>query len=322
MRCRGLRATPRLVGSLPTRRAAHREDPWPRTSLPARPSRRARRPCRPPAPPAVGQPSGQLLESATGWPGSAASGRTPTRSSSRCCARSGPTTPRLDVSIVERAYAVAEHFHEGQLRKSGDPYITHPLAVATILAELGMTGPTLAAALLHDTVEDTAYTHRRGPQGLRRRGRQAGRRRDQAGQGQVRRRGAGRDRPQDGRGDGPGHPGAGHQAGRPAAQRPHLALRVGGVGPAQGPRDARDLRAAGPPARHEHHQVGARGPLLRDALPQGLRRDRPAGRRPRAGPRGVPRRRPRAGRRRPARRPRSRRRSPAGRSTTTPSTRR
>ncbi len=66
--------------------------------------------------------------------------------------------PKLDISIVERAYAVAEHFHEGQLRKSGDPYITHPLAVATILAELGMTGPTLAAALLHDTVEDTAYT--------------------------------------------------------------------------------------------------------------------------------------------------------------------
>ena len=44
------------------------------------------------------------------------------------------------------------------MRKSGDPYITHPLAVATILAELGMTPPTLAAALLHDTVEDTDYS--------------------------------------------------------------------------------------------------------------------------------------------------------------------
>jgi GTP diphosphokinase / guanosine-3',5'-bis(diphosphate) 3'-diphosphatase len=66
--------------------------------------------------------------------------------------------PKLDVSIVERAYAVADHYHEGQLRLSGDPYITHPLAVATILAELGMTGPTLAAALLHDTIEDTPYT--------------------------------------------------------------------------------------------------------------------------------------------------------------------
>ncbi len=44
------------------------------------------------------------------------------------------------------------------MRKSGDPYITHPLAVTTILAELGMTAPTLVAALLHDTVEDTPYT--------------------------------------------------------------------------------------------------------------------------------------------------------------------
>ncbi|MDD9207298.1 bifunctional (p)ppGpp synthetase/guanosine-3',5'-bis(diphosphate) 3'-pyrophosphohydrolase, partial [Georgenia sp. 10Sc9-8] len=65
--------------------------------------------------------------------------------------------PRTDVSVLERAYAVAERAHEGQLRKSGDPYITHPVAVATILAGLGMTAPTLAAALLHDTVEDTSY---------------------------------------------------------------------------------------------------------------------------------------------------------------------
>ncbi len=68
------------------------------------------------------------------------------------------THPKADVSVIERAYAVAERCHEGQLRKSGDPYITHPLAVATILSELGMTPPTLAAALLHDTVEDTAYS--------------------------------------------------------------------------------------------------------------------------------------------------------------------
>jgi guanosine-3',5'-bis(diphosphate) 3'-pyrophosphohydrolase len=65
--------------------------------------------------------------------------------------------PKADVSIIERAYAVAERAHEGQMRKSGDAYITHPLAVTTILAELGMTPPTLAAALLHDTVEDTDY---------------------------------------------------------------------------------------------------------------------------------------------------------------------
>jgi len=65
--------------------------------------------------------------------------------------------PKADVSVIERAYAVAEKAHTGQVRKSGDAYITHPLAVTTILAELGMTPPTLAAALLHDTVEDTDY---------------------------------------------------------------------------------------------------------------------------------------------------------------------
>ncbi|GAB3589032.1 GTP pyrophosphokinase [Angustibacter peucedani] len=68
------------------------------------------------------------------------------------------THPKADVGLIERAYAVAERAHEGQERKSGDAYITHPLAVATILAELGMTEATLAAALLHDTVEDTDYT--------------------------------------------------------------------------------------------------------------------------------------------------------------------
>ncbi len=67
------------------------------------------------------------------------------------------THPKADLSVIERAYAVAERCHRGQLRKSGDPYITHPLAVTTILAELGMTPDTLAAALLHDTVEDTEY---------------------------------------------------------------------------------------------------------------------------------------------------------------------
>ncbi|GAA1378176.1 bifunctional (p)ppGpp synthetase/guanosine-3',5'-bis(diphosphate) 3'-pyrophosphohydrolase [Luteococcus sanguinis] len=66
--------------------------------------------------------------------------------------------PKADLALLERAYNTAEHYHRGQLRKSGDPYITHPLAVTTILAELGMTEPTLVAALLHDTVEDTSYT--------------------------------------------------------------------------------------------------------------------------------------------------------------------
>ncbi len=66
--------------------------------------------------------------------------------------------PRTDLRLLERAYETARLLHKDQLRRSGEPYITHPLAVATILAELGMTGPTLAAALLHDTVEDTEYS--------------------------------------------------------------------------------------------------------------------------------------------------------------------
>ncbi|MFI7597645.1 RelA/SpoT family protein [Actinoplanes sp. NPDC049681] len=66
--------------------------------------------------------------------------------------------PSADAGILRRSYAVAENMHRGQFRKSGDPYITHPLAVAQICAELGMDTTTLVAALLHDTVEDTSYT--------------------------------------------------------------------------------------------------------------------------------------------------------------------
>ncbi|MBA2773229.1 MAG: bifunctional (p)ppGpp synthetase/guanosine-3',5'-bis(diphosphate) 3'-pyrophosphohydrolase [Nocardioidaceae bacterium] len=68
------------------------------------------------------------------------------------------THPKADLAVIEKAYRVAENAHVGQQRRSGDPYITHPLAVTSILAELGMTAPTLCAALLHDTVEDTPYT--------------------------------------------------------------------------------------------------------------------------------------------------------------------
>jgi GTP pyrophosphokinase len=66
--------------------------------------------------------------------------------------------PRADAQLLRRAYQVAEHWHAGQTRKSGAPYITHPLAVALLLAEIGMDTTTLAAALLHDTVEDTGLS--------------------------------------------------------------------------------------------------------------------------------------------------------------------
>lgn len=68
------------------------------------------------------------------------------------------THPKADLTLLQRAYEVAEQRHADQMRRSGDPYITHPLAVANILAELGLDTTTLVAALLHDTVEDTGYT--------------------------------------------------------------------------------------------------------------------------------------------------------------------
>ncbi|MEH6378910.1 HD domain-containing protein, partial [Streptomyces sp. KLMMK] len=66
--------------------------------------------------------------------------------------------PGADLDILRRAYLLAESSHRGQTRKSGEPYITHPLAVTLILAELGAETTTLTASLLHDTVEDTEVT--------------------------------------------------------------------------------------------------------------------------------------------------------------------
>src|SRR5438309_8254371 len=66
--------------------------------------------------------------------------------------------PEGDAELVRRAYAYAAEAHEGQKRVSGEPYITHPAAVAMLVAELGMDPATVAAALLHDVPEDTAKT--------------------------------------------------------------------------------------------------------------------------------------------------------------------
>ncbi|MER7947857.1 HD domain-containing protein [Streptomyces sp. NPDC096079] len=66
--------------------------------------------------------------------------------------------PEADLTVLGRAYALAESSHRGQFRKSGEAYITHPLAVTLILAELGAETTTLTASLLHDTVEDTEVT--------------------------------------------------------------------------------------------------------------------------------------------------------------------
>jgi GTP diphosphokinase / guanosine-3',5'-bis(diphosphate) 3'-diphosphatase len=66
--------------------------------------------------------------------------------------------PEGDTELLRRAYELARRSHEGQLRKTGDPYITHPVTVALMLAEYGLDEQTLAAAFLHDTVEDTSLT--------------------------------------------------------------------------------------------------------------------------------------------------------------------
>ena len=233
-------------------------------------------------------------------PAGAPGGRRSAPSSSRCSSRSAPPTPRPTprCSSGPTPWPSAPTRAGAQERRP----VHHP-------PRGGGDDPRRAGHADLDAGRGPAPRHRRGhrlpprrpARGLRRGGGAAGRRRHQARQGHLRRRRPGRDRPQDGRGHGARHPGARHQARGPAAQRPDLEVRLAGLGAEEGPRDPGDLRAAGPPAGHEHHQVGARGPVVRDALPQGLRRDRPPGRRARAGPRGVPGQGPRADRRRPAR---------------------
>ena len=241
--------------------------------------------------------------SPAGWP-PAGSARPASRPCwSRWSPPTGPRTRRRTCGSSSGRTTSPRSTTAASCASRGDPYITHPLAVATILAELGMDTTTLVAALLHDTVEDTGYTLDDAQGRLRRRGRAPRRRRHQAGQGQVRRRRRGRDDPQDDRRDGPRPAGAGHQARRPAAQHAHAALPAAAQAGADRPPDAGGARPARPPARHEHGEVGAGGPRVRHPLPEALRRDRPAGGRARPVPGHLPGPGGRAGVRRPARGP-------------------
>ena len=67
--------------------------------------------------------------------------------------------PSTDISLIDKAYHIAEAAHKNQARKSGEPYIIHPLCVAIILAELELDKETIVAGLLHDVVEDTVMTN-------------------------------------------------------------------------------------------------------------------------------------------------------------------
>ena len=182
-----------------------------------------------------------------------------------------------------------------------------------------------SAALLHDAVEDTGITAGRRRARVRRRGGRHRRRRHQARAHPVRLQGgpAGRHHAQDAGGDGQGPAGPDHQAGRPPAQHAHHRGHAGGEAGAHRPGDARHLRAAGPPPRHAGDEAAARGPRVRGAAPEALRRDRPHGRHPDARARRLPR--PRCSRRCATRldgAAASTPRSPAGRSTSGASTRR
>ncbi len=131
--------------------------------------------------------------------------------------------PDADLSKVGEAYRFAREAHGPQRRASGEPYITHPLAVAQILSELGLDPLAVQAALLHDVPEDTEYSISRCRGAVRARGGAPRRRRHQAVQVQrpVPRGAAGGEHPQDVPRDGGGHPRRAHQARRPAAQHAH-----------------------------------------------------------------------------------------------------
>lgn len=96
-------------------------------------------------------------EEAGGGPDPVRAALAPLLAAHRAAHPGGPLPGAAEAELL-RGYAVAERMHRGQLRKSGAPYITHPLAVALILAGMGLDTTTLVAALLHDTVEDTPYT--------------------------------------------------------------------------------------------------------------------------------------------------------------------
>ena len=188
--------------------------------------------------------------------------------------------PKASAELIARAYERARDAHAGQIRKSGEPYIQHPLAVARIVAELGLDDVTIAAALLHDAVEDTGVTPRRH------RAPSSAPRSPRIVDGVTKLERVQFDS---------------KEAQQAATMRKMLVamakdLRVliikladrlhnmrtlgrhaGVEAGAHRPGDARHLRAAGPPPRHAGHEAAARGPRLRHAAPEAVRRDRPHG---------------------------------------------
>ena len=180
--------------------------------------------------------------------------------------------PEADTELLRRAYVFSAYEHKGQVRRSGEPYLVHPLEVADVLADLRLDVVAIAAGLLHDIVEDTPTTIERvrelfGEQvahvveGVTKPGRLAV---------FVNRGTPGRELPQDAARDGgrcARHP---RQAGRPAPQHADAASPARRAAPANRARDARHLRAHRAPARHEQAQERARGAGLQAPRTPGL----------------------------------------------------
>ena len=201
-----------------------------------------------------------------------------------------------DLDLVRRAHAFATKAHEGQHRISGEPYITHPVAVATIIADLGLDTVSAAAALLHDAVEDTGASLAQieaefGPavaaivDGVTKLDRLRFDSKEAQQAATMRKmlvamaKRLARAR---------------HQARGPAPQHADPVGDAGVEAAADRRGDAGHLRAARAPPRDPGSEVAAGGPCLRDAPPEAVRRDRPDGGHPRSaarsgacrGPRG------------------------------------
>ncbi len=155
--------------------------------------------------------------------------------------------------LIEEAYEFAHEAHDGQNRATGDPYIVHPIDAAMTVADLNLDGAAIAAALLHDVVEDCGVSNEeiskrfgadvaRLVEGVTKLSRLNLLRPEDAALG---RRRPGRQPAQDVPGDGGGHPRRRDQAGGPAAQHAHAARPGARQAAADRPRDDGDLRAAG-----------------------------------------------------------------------------
>ena len=136
--------------------------------------------------------------------------------------------PDTNEDLLNRAYVYAMKAHGTQKRASGDPYFSHPLEVAAILTDLSVDDATIVAALLHDTIEDTATTRAEIDDAVRPRDRRAGRgpHQDQEARPRLQAGGAGREPAQAAAGHRRGRARAAGQARRPAAQHAHAALRA------------------------------------------------------------------------------------------------